>query len=158
MRKRHQQPQHTNHWAPQMRKRHHQEHRRSGRQNAATRRNMRREERVTVRGPVKRQQPDGMPHGAKADFLPLEWPIKKIAPLAPAVVPTLSNCRKPGSRTSGGLEKGGGLSRFEQAAPLGWCVGLADTKEQQLCFRPRNRSKVGSRPKDSYSRRIHQGA
>ena len=30
---------------------------RSGRQNAATRRNMRREERVTVQGPVKKQQP-----------------------------------------------------------------------------------------------------
>ena len=36
---------------------------RSGRQNAATRRNMRREERVTVQGPVKRLQPDGMLHG-----------------------------------------------------------------------------------------------
>ena len=36
---------------------------RSGRQNAATRRNMRREERVTVQGPVKEQQPDGMSHG-----------------------------------------------------------------------------------------------
>ena len=35
---------------------------RSGRQNAATRRNMRREERVTVRGPVRKQQPDGMSH------------------------------------------------------------------------------------------------
>ena len=31
---------------------------RSGRQKAATRRNMRREERVTVPGPVKKQQPD----------------------------------------------------------------------------------------------------
>ena len=36
---------------------------RSGRQNAATRRNMRREERVTVQGLVKEQQPDGMSHG-----------------------------------------------------------------------------------------------
>ena len=36
---------------------------RSGRQKAATRRNMRREERVTVQGPVKEQQPDGMSHG-----------------------------------------------------------------------------------------------
>ena len=36
---------------------------RSGRQNAATRRNMRREERVTVQRPVKEQQPDGMSHG-----------------------------------------------------------------------------------------------
>ena len=33
---------------------------RSGRQNATTRRNMRRGERVTVQGPVKEQQPDGM--------------------------------------------------------------------------------------------------
>ena len=35
---------------------------RSGRQNAATRRNMRREERVTVQGPVKKPQRDAMPH------------------------------------------------------------------------------------------------
>ena len=35
---------------------------RSGRQKAATRRNMQREERVTVQGPVKEQQPDGMSH------------------------------------------------------------------------------------------------
>ena len=33
---------------------------RSGRQKAATRRNMRREERVTVQGPVEKQQTDGM--------------------------------------------------------------------------------------------------
>ena len=36
---------------------------RSGRQKAETRRNMRREERVTVQGPEKEQQPDGMTHG-----------------------------------------------------------------------------------------------
>ena len=35
---------------------------RSGRQKVVTRRNMRREERVTVQGPVKEQQPDGMSH------------------------------------------------------------------------------------------------
>ena len=35
---------------------------RSGRQNAATRRNMRREERVTVQGPVKKPRPDGISH------------------------------------------------------------------------------------------------
>ena len=35
---------------------------RSGPQKATTRRNMRREERVTVQGPVKEQQPDGMSH------------------------------------------------------------------------------------------------
>ena len=34
----------------------------SGRQKAATRRNMRSEERVTAQGPVKKQQPDGMSH------------------------------------------------------------------------------------------------
>ena len=34
----------------------------NGQQNAATRCNMRREDRVTVQGPVKEQQPDGMPH------------------------------------------------------------------------------------------------
>ena len=43
----------------------------SGRQKAATRRNMRREERVTVQGPVKEQQPDGMSHrGAIGDHSP----------------------------------------------------------------------------------------
>ena len=35
---------------------------RSSRQKAATRRSMRREDRVTVQGPVKKQQPDGMSH------------------------------------------------------------------------------------------------
>ena len=35
---------------------------RSGRRNAATRRGMRREERATVQGPVKKQQTDGMSH------------------------------------------------------------------------------------------------
>ena len=35
---------------------------RSGRQNAATRRNTRRGEQVTVQGPVKKQDPDGMSH------------------------------------------------------------------------------------------------
>ena len=35
---------------------------RSGRQNAVTRRSTRRDERVTVQGPVKKQRPDGMSH------------------------------------------------------------------------------------------------
>ena len=56
------QSQHTNYWAPRTRKRHQQEHPHSGRQNAATRRNVRREERVTVQGPVKEKQSDGMSH------------------------------------------------------------------------------------------------
>ena len=46
---------------------------RSGRQKAATRRNMRREERVTVQGPIKKQQPDGMSHrGALGPPAPLK--------------------------------------------------------------------------------------
>ena len=78
------QPPYANYWAPLTRKRHirhiqhspgtpttgHRRRRndtsrstgRSGRQNAATRRNVRREGRVTVQGPVKKQQPDGMSH------------------------------------------------------------------------------------------------
>ena len=47
---------------------------RSGRQNAATRRNMRREKRVTVQGPVKKQQPDGMSHGGIHCHQPPEAP------------------------------------------------------------------------------------
>ena len=48
----------------------------SGQQNAATQRNMRREEQVTVQGPVKEQQPDGMSHRGgwsdrKAPMVPL---------------------------------------------------------------------------------------
>ena len=59
------QPRHTNHWAPRTRKRHQQEHRPQWptERSDPTRRNMRREERVTVQGPVKKQQPDGMSHG-----------------------------------------------------------------------------------------------
>ena len=44
---------------------------RSGRQNAATRRNMRRDERVTVQGPVNKQQPDGMSHRGGGGGFPL---------------------------------------------------------------------------------------
>ena len=51
------QPQHTNHWAPRTRKRHQQEHR-PQRPTQRSDRNTRREERVTVQGPVKEQQPD----------------------------------------------------------------------------------------------------
>ena len=50
---------------------------RSGRQNAATRRNMRREERVTVQGPVKKQQPDGMSHRGGSALL---WPTRTGSP------------------------------------------------------------------------------
>ena len=42
---------------------------RSGRQNAATQRNMRRDERVTVQGPVKNQPPDGMSHGGGVGYV-----------------------------------------------------------------------------------------
>ena len=90
-------PQYANYWAPLTRKRHIPPHPaqprpqrqlhdtpttglrehgndtskstgRSGRQKVATRRNMRRGERVTVQGPVKDQQRDGMLHGGI-----LEW-------------------------------------------------------------------------------------
>ena len=54
---------------------------RSGRQNAAPRRNMRREERVTVEGPVKEQQPDGMSHGGGMD--PCPPPPLKSSPAHP---------------------------------------------------------------------------
>ena len=47
---------------------------RSGRQKAATRRNMRREERVTVQGPVKEQQPDGMSHRGAGAQDSATWP------------------------------------------------------------------------------------
>ena len=61
---------------------------RSGRQNAATRRNMRREERVTVQGPVKEQQPDGMSHGGGGGGPgPIAWtlpqPLCNPMPKAP---------------------------------------------------------------------------
>ena len=52
---------------------------RSGRQNAATRRNMRREERVTVQGPVKEQQPDGMSHTGVAKGAPTTPPPPRPA-------------------------------------------------------------------------------
>ena len=52
---------------------------RSGRQKAAMRHNMRREERVTVQGPVKEQQPDGMSHrgGGSCGMrsLPFGWKL-----------------------------------------------------------------------------------
>ena len=53
---------------------------RSGRQKAATRRNMRREERVTVQGPVK-EQPDGMSHrgGLMAGGLEIFWCTRIVA-------------------------------------------------------------------------------
>ena len=75
------QPQHTNHWAPRpTRNDTSKSTGRSGRQKAATRRNMRREDRVTVQGPVKEQQPDGMSHGGSSQggcinpFSPVESP------------------------------------------------------------------------------------
>ena len=45
----------------------------SGRQNAANRRSMRREERVTVQGPVKKQQLGGMSHRGIRNGRNLEW-------------------------------------------------------------------------------------
>ena len=71
---------------------------RSGRQNAATRRNMRREERVTVQGPVKEQQPDGMSHrglgrgpqnGLRSSNRP---PIFGLLRMPPGTSPTPTPC------------------------------------------------------------------
>ena len=58
------QPQHTKYWAPRTRKRHQQEHRpqRPAESSDPTQHDMRREERVTVQGPVKEHQPDGVSH------------------------------------------------------------------------------------------------
>ena len=60
---------------------------RSGRQNAATRCNMRREERVTVQGPVKEQQPDGLSHGGGG----VDWPSLGILADPPTHPPTSEN-------------------------------------------------------------------
>ena len=64
----------------------------SGRQKAATRRSTQREERVTVQGPVKKQQLDGMSHGggnwhkaSVSDCLPLAAPVG----LSPLLILTL---------------------------------------------------------------------
>ena len=67
---------------------------RSGRQNAATRRNMRRDERGTVQGPVKEQQPDGMSHtgGPERGLLVLPAPMA-VYPNGQGPAPTL--CQSP---------------------------------------------------------------
>ena len=75
---------------------------RSGRQKAATRRNMRREERVTVQGPVKEQQPDGMSHRGG-----VRWP--KVLHAKGLFAPFAGCGRTP-------------TSRNERCLPL-WAVG-----------------------------------
>ena len=56
---------------------------RSSRQNAATRRSMRREQRVPVQGPVKKQQPDGMSHtGGWGGLQQWTWRGKGVFELA----------------------------------------------------------------------------
>ena len=62
----------------------------SGRQNAATRHSMRREERVTVQGPVKKQQPDGMSHRGLAKWL---WACKAPGCIAKHMPNPLSDRR-----------------------------------------------------------------
>ena len=60
---------------------------RSGRQKAATRRNLRREERVTVQGPVKEQQPDRMSHrgggGQSPEMVLLSWQLATSIDFSP---------------------------------------------------------------------------
>ena len=97
---------------------------RSGRQNAATRRNMRREDRVTVQGPVKKQQLDGMSHGGGADAFrngqqPSSRRAKGVAPLralckasgAAPPVPPPSHAGDPRAKAAFGSEpsRNGGL-------------------------------------------------
>ena len=64
---------------------------RSGRQNAATRRNMRREDWGTFQGPVEGQQPHGMAHGGSS----------------PPAVNGTGNSPSPGQPTPGGVKQGG---------------------------------------------------
>ena len=115
------QPQYANYWVPLTRKRHTMPQHspgtpttglrergndtsrstgRSGRQNAATKRNMRREERVTVQGPVKKQQPDGMSHRGAARRRPV--PSHRVPPGArrfpPVVVGLGAFCGRRPSR------------------------------------------------------------
>ena len=63
------------------------------RQNAATRRNMRREERVTVQGPVKKQQPDGMSHRGGVGPLFQTPPPPELAGLGIRAIPAF--CERP---------------------------------------------------------------
>ena len=64
----------------------------SGRQKAATRRNMRREERVTVQGPVKKQQPDGMSRRGGGGVLVGPWCCEEYyTASASALWPTATN-------------------------------------------------------------------
>ena len=88
---------------------------RSGRQKAATRHNMRREERVTVQGPVKKQQPDGMSHGGtKTNFKPKQFHAALVAYEATKQARPL--CRWcPWSIFGGG---GGALHRSAPGNPL----------------------------------------
>ena len=62
---------------------------RSSRQNAANRHSMQREERVTVQGPVKKQQPDGMSH--KGGHLCLGMPPQPPPP-APFMPNPMGGC------------------------------------------------------------------
>ena len=98
------QPRHTNKWALRTRKQPSRSTGRSGRQNPATRRNMRREERVTVQGPVKTSNPMECHTGGGGDHPPptislpaatafataLESPFRLLPLEAPARSPALN--------------------------------------------------------------------
>ena len=94
-------PRYANYWAPLPRQRHHKRNTgRSGRQNAATRRNMRRDERVTVQSPVTKQQPDAMSHrgGRLCRGVLSVCPGKGLqssAPVAPAPLPAPAEASRP---------------------------------------------------------------
>ena len=113
---------------------------RSGRQNAATRCNMRREERVTVQGPVKKQ-PDGMSHrghspptpptpsdppprGSNAPpFVPMRvWPSPSAQGRAQGAVPPAASAAAalpppPEVRLTGGGGTGRAVRRAQRRRP-----------------------------------------
>ena len=92
---------------------------RSGPQKAATRRNMRREERVTVQGPVKEQQPDGMSHRGEAGVgQGSKWPSSPQ--VGPEAMTWLGHV---GVAVAGGHR--GGLCRRESFGSLLASVGIS---------------------------------
>ena len=74
----------------------------SGRQKAATRRNMQREERVTMQGPAKKQQRDGMSHrGGGGRSSPLTPGRRRgIGKGAHLTEPSVRNCGRTNERTN----------------------------------------------------------
>ena len=107
---------------------------RSSRQNAATRRNMRRGERVTVQGPVKEPRPDGMSRtgrggggGHRAQGTGAGWPSAppqtpqntRTVPSGPAMVPSRCTAWAPKWRWGPPL----GMGHPPTSVAIRWGVG-----------------------------------